>query len=182
MRRFFSLPALGLLAGCLGQPIVGPTTLDLYTSYDGARFAGNGQLLLVGSAFGAAGTPQVAATAAERIAEGAMSKTSFLLLPKGPEDELANNRVVVVIGGGNGAGLCTLPPPERGSDFTGGELKVVAAACSGTSRLSSTSGSIDGVTGPDDPKIARLFSQIGTELFPPRNPDREEPSGQDWSF
>lgn len=180
MRRLLPLLALPLLAGCLGAPVVGPTTLDRYTSFDGARFVGGGQLVLVGTAFGEA-TPQVAALAAEKVAEGSMAKTPFLLTPKTPEVAEANNRVVVVIGGGNGAGLCGATP-ATGGDFTGGELKVAAAACSGTTRLSSTSGWIDGVTGPDDPKLARLFSQLGSELFPFRNPDLEEQNHNSWDF
>jgi len=180
MRRLLPLLALPLLAGCLGGPVVGPTTLDRYTSFDGSRFVGNGQLVLVGTAFGAA-TPEVAALAAAKIAEGAMSRAEFRLKPKGPEDAEANNRVVVVIGGGNGAGLCGGTPPVGGR-FEGGDLRVAAAACSGSTRLSSTSGSVSGVTGPDDPRLARLFSQLGSELFPLRNPDLEEQNQRDWKL
>ncbi len=182
MRRLLPLLALPLLAGCLGVPVVGPTTLDHYTSHDGALFIGNGQLVLVGTAFGAAGTGQVAAVAAREVAHGAMSKADFTLSPQTPDTATAKNRVVVVIGGGNGAGFCAPGADLRGYDFSGGALTVAAAACNGERRLSWTSGSIDGVTGPDDPKLARLFSQIGSELFPLRNPDLEEQNGRDWDF
>ncbi len=181
MRRFLPLLALPLLAGCLGVPVVGPTTLDHYTSNDGSLFIGNGQLVLVGTAFGPAGTEQVAAVAAHSVAQGAMSRAEFLLTPKTPETATANNRVVVVIGGGNGAALCG-SVPTQGGDFKGGALRVAAAACNGDRRLSWTSGAVDGISGPDDPKLARLFSQIGSELFPLRNPDLEQQNQRDWTF
>lgn len=177
MRRLPPLLALPLLAAC-GGTVVGPTTLDRYTSYDGARFVGGGQLVLVGTAFGDA-TPQVAALAAEKVAEGSMARTEFRLTPKTAEQPEANYRVVIVIGGGNGAGLCG-GTPAAGGDFKGGDLTLAAAACSGSTRLSSTRASLDGVTGPDDPRLARLFSQIGSELFPLRNPDLEEQNDRDW--
>lgn len=178
MRSLLPLLALPLLAAC-GGPVVGPTTLDRYTSYDGARFVGAGQLVLVGTLFGDA-TPGIAALAAEKVAEGSMAKTQFRLTPKTAETPEANNRVVVVVGGGNGAGLCGATP-ERGSDFKGGDLTLAAAACSGTTRLSSTRATLDDVAGPDDPRLARLFSQLGSELFPLRNPDLEEQNQRDWN-
>ncbi len=167
------------LAGCAGAPVVGPTQLDRYTSQSGAGFVGNGQLVLIGSAGDAPRTQQLAAVAAEGVATGAMARAEFLLTPVAPGEAEARSRVVVVIGGGNGATLCSAPPQSGGS-FTGGELVVEAAACSGDQRLSSTAGSVSGVTGPDDPAVARFFRQIGSALFPLRNPDLEDNNHNDW--
>jgi len=173
------LLALGL-AGCEGVPVVGPTQLDSYTSSDGALFWGGGQLVLIGTAYDADGTYQVAAVAARNVAQGAMARTEFMLTPYEEGGYAASNRVVVVIGGGDGATLCS-DPPLQGGQFKGGSFRVAAAACNGDRRLSSTRGMIDGVTGPDDPKLARLFSQIGSELFPSRNPDFEDVDNE-WNF
>lgn len=168
------------LAGCAGAPVVGPTNLDRYTSFDGSRFVGNGQLVLIGSAGDEAETRRLAALAAEAVSQGAMSKAEFQLAPWEDGAPLANNRVVVVIGGGNGATLCSAPP-ENGGRFQGGSLSVAAAACSGEQRLSSTRGSISELQSLDDPALHRLFRQIGAELFPPRNPDLEDQQDNDWS-
>lgn len=183
MKTFALASALALgslaLAGCAGAPVVGPTNLDSYTSYDGARFVGAGQLVLIGSAGDQAVTERLATVAANNVSQGAMSKAEFLLTAKGENEAPANNRVVVVIGGGNGATLCSAPP-QNGGRFAGSELSVAAAACSGTDRLSSTRGTVSGVTGIDDPAVARLFRQIGAELFPLRNPDLEDQNDNDW--
>lgn len=181
MRRLAAplLVALGL-AGCEGMPVVGPTQLDSYTSSSGALFWGGGQLVLIGTAYDDDGTYQVAAVAARNVAQGAMARTDFILTPYEEGGYAANNRVVVVIGGGNGATLCS-DPPLQGGQFRGGSFHVAAAACNGDRRLSSTRGTVDGVTGPDDPKLARLFSQIGSELFPTRNPTLEDIDNE-WTF
>lgn len=168
------------LAGCAGAPVVGPTNLDSYTSQDGAMFIGGGQLVLIGSAGNEPATRQLASVAAEGVSTGAMSKADFILTPYEEGGYVAGNRVVVVIGGGNGATLCSAPP-RNGGTFTGGELSVAAAACNGDNRLSSTRGSVSGVQGPNDPAVARLFRQIGSELFPIRNPDLEDRGDNDWS-
>lgn len=168
------------LAGCAGAPVVGPTNLDRYTSFDGSRFVGNGQLVLIGSAGDAVATDRLATIAADNVSRGAMSKAEFLLTAKSENEPAANNRVVVVIGGGNGATLCSAPP-ENGGRFQGGSLSVAAAACSGSQRLSSTRGTVSEVQGVEDPAVERLFRQIGAELFPIRNPDLEDQNDNDWS-
>lgn len=167
------------LAACAGAPTVGPTQLDRYSSDDGALFYGSGQLVLIGEADSDEGTRQFAAVAAENVAQGAMSRSNFLLTPYEEGGYAATNRVVVVIGGANGATLCS-DPPRQGGSFHGGSLQVAAAACNGERRLSSTRGRIDDVTGPEDPKLAQLFNQIGGELFPSSNPDLEQPEGRLW--
>jgi hypothetical protein len=112
-----------------------------------------------------------------------MAGPQFTLYPRGAEDPQYSNRVVVVIGGGNGATLCAAPPQQGGELRAPGPLRVAAAACTGASRLSSTTGSVGEITGPDDPAVAHLFRQIGAELFPIRNPNYEDNDRDgDWTF
>lgn len=172
-----------LLAGCgLGAVTVGPTDLYRYTPGYAALFAGNGQLVLIGSAFGdAASTQGFAETAAEAVARGSMAGRPLTLTANTGELPPAKNRVVVVIGGANELTLCTTPPASGGSVKAGEPFRVAAASCNGEDRLASTTGRLTApVTGPDDPNIALLFRQVGAELFPIRNPDYE-PDHNDWS-
>jgi len=177
IRPLGGLAALVLLAGCAGAPVVRPATIDSYVPQYAASMS---QLELIGTAAGPGGTEQLAAVAAKGVAQGSMAGPEFTLLPRGPEDPQRSRRVVVVIGGGDGGTLCAAPP-QRGGEFKGGSLTVAAAACDGASRLTSTSGSVSGVGGVDDPAVAHLFRQIGAELFPMRNPNYEPDHDVDWN-
>lgn len=173
------LAASLLLAGCQGAPVVRPATYESYTPQYAAAMH---QLELIGTAAGPDGTARLAATAAEGIAQGSMAGPQFTLYPRKPEEPQYSNRVVVVIGGANGATLCAAPPQQGGELKAPGPLHVAAAACTGASRLSSTSGSLANVTGPDDPAVAHLFRQIGAELFPLRNPNYDDNDRDNWNF
>lgn len=177
-------PLLALLLGsCSLVPVtVGPTDLYRYTPGYAALFAGNGQLILIGSAFSdAAATQAFAETAATNVAQGSMAGRPFTLTANLGDQPQAKNRVVVVIGGGNELTLCATPPASGGTVKAGEPFRVAVASCNGEDRLASTTGRLDRpVTGPDDPNIAYLFQQIGAELFPIRNPDYE-PDHNDWS-
>jgi hypothetical protein len=177
---FGGLAAALLLAGCQGAPVVRPATYESYTPQYAAAMH---QLELIGTAAGPGGTEQLAAVAAKGIAQGSMAGPQFTLYPRKEEDPQYSNRVVVVIGGADGGSLCAAPP-QTGSELRApGPLRVAAAACTGGSRLSSTSGSVSEITGPDDPAVARLFRQIGAELFPMRNPNYDpEDHGFGWDF
>lgn len=184
VRSCLILSLIALLGACAGDVTVGPTDLDRYRPTDGSLFLGNGQLQLIGTAFGdQEGTETFAAVAAKGVAEGSMARSSFLLTPNTGDKPLANNRVIVVIGGGNGYTLCDSVPSVGGRVTAGQPFSVTAAACNGTRRLSSTSGRVDRpISGPDDPAILQLFRLMGSELFPPRNPNYENNRFNMWMF
>lgn len=53
-----------------------------------------------------------------------------------------------------------------------GTISMVAALCrGGGAALTYLVASIDGVTGPDDPRFQRFLRQSTVQLFPPRNPN-----------
>lgn len=173
---------LGLAAGC-GDVRVGPTNLDRYQPTDTGLFAGAGQLVLIGGED--ANREALAEVAARNVSRGAMGRSGLVLTPNTGDERISNNRVVVVIGGGNPYALCDAPPAEGGRVEPGQPFSVTAAACSGARRLSSTSGRVGSpVTGPEDPKVAALFRAIGAELFPPSTPERDDLNdgpGGDWN-
>ncbi|HKY96090.1 MAG TPA: hypothetical protein VJL84_12330 [Kiloniellales bacterium] len=181
LARFGGLGAALLLAGCQGAPVVRQAQIDSYVPQYAAAMS---QLEFVGTAGTPEDTQRLAEVAAKGISQGSMAGPQFTLRPRKPEEPELGTRVVVVVGGAAGATLCAAPP-RQGGDFKGGTLHVAAAACSGGSRLTSTSGSVSGVEGPDDPAVAHLFRQIGAELFPMRNPnyeDNDHDRGADWNF
>lgn len=178
--------ALGAtLAACMpGGVVVGPTDLNRYTPEYAGLFAANGQLVLIGTAFGSeSGTQAFADTAAKALPQGSMAGTPFTLTANTGNLPQSKNRVVVVIGGANAYDLCENPPPSGGQVVAGQPFSVNAASCNGSDRLASTSGRIsDPVKGPDDPAVTALFQQLGAELFPMRNPDYDDPARGDWGF
>lgn len=167
-----SAGALLVLAGCGGLssiPVVTSTDQERYTPYANAGFIGNGQLDLIGTTSNPSDRQALAQTAAKGVSDGALGG-KFLLTPKDEAQIPARNRVVVAIGGANSWELCS-NPPARGGTFTGTYLSVSAASCNGTTRIASTNATVQGLSGVDDPAIARLFQQIGAALFPGSNID-----------
>ncbi len=167
-----SVASLLALAGCSGltdAPILSSTDTQRYTPYSNAAFVGNGQLELVGSAQDPATRAALAQVAVLGISDGAFGG-KFRLKPSDEVQSPARNRVVVAIGGGNSWELCT-NPPVRGGAFFGQFLRVSAAACNGTTRLSSTNAQISGLKGVNDLALQRFFAQVGAALFPGRNID-----------
>ena len=86
-------------------------------------------------------------------------------------DEREAFRVVVLFNpaiNANPARLCETParPQEPAPD----RVAVLAAFCSTDTRVTSATGSVTGVTSPDDPAFKRLMRQLALELFPPRSP------------
>ncbi len=170
VRSIIGVGALALLAGCTsGSGIISSTDTQRYIPQSNALFVGNGQLDLIGDSVNPEERIQLASVAADGIASGAFG-AKFKLTPTDLAERPAKNRVVVAIGGANSWRLCDTPP-ARGGTFNGRSLRISAAACNGTTRLSSTNGSIDRLNGPDDPKLRRFFAQVGAALFPGRNID-----------
>ncbi len=169
------------LAGCVsGAPVIGPTDTQRYIPSSNAAFVGNGQLVLIGQAT----TPEMrlllAEVAAAGIADGAFGG-KFLLVPRELAERPSRNRVVVAVGGANSWELCS-NPPDRGGNFSGRGIRVSAAACQGETRISSTNGTIDGLSGADDPALEAFFAQVGAALFPGRNIDYIDRDGDFDSF
>lgn len=169
-RVVLGIAALGLLGACTsGSTIISSTDTQRYIPQSNAGFVGNGQLVLIGDSTNPAERTQLAQVAATGIADGAFG-TKFQLTPSELAESPSKNRVVVAIGGANSWRLCDAPP-ERGGAFNGLGLTVSAAACNGTTRLSSTNASISRLNGADDPALENFFAQIGAALFPGRNID-----------
>lgn len=160
---------LGLLAACKGAAVITSTDTQRYIPQSNALFVGNGQLVLIGDAATPEERAALAQVAAEGIADGAFG-TKFRLTPSDQAERPSKNRVVVTVGSANSRALCDAPP-SRGSSFAGTGITVSAAACNGDTRLSSTNGSITGLSGVDDPALKNFFAQIGSALFPGRNLD-----------
>ena len=59
-----------------------------------------------------------------------------------------------------------------------GPIAVTAVFCVGDRLLTDATGSIDGATGPDDPRFQRLIGDMLVALTPPRDPNRR---GDDWN-
>ncbi len=170
MRVFLCVAGLGMLGACTsGSGIISSTDTQRYIPQSNALFVGNGQLVLIGDTTKPEEHIELAQVAADGIARGAFGG-KFKLTPSALAERPSKNRVVVAIGGGNSWRLCD-QPPERGGTFNGLSLTISAAACNGTTRLSSTNGSISRLNGPNDPALSRFFGQVGAALFPGRNID-----------
>ncbi len=170
MKALLGLAALALLGACTsGTGIISSTDTQRYIPQSNALFVGNGQLVLIGDSTDAGETIELAQVAADGIARGAFGG-KFELTPSELAERPSKNRVVVAIGGANSWQLCEAPP-ERGGTFNGLSLTISAAACNGTTRLSSTNGSISRLNGADDPALRQFFGQVGAALFPGRNID-----------
>jgi hypothetical protein len=63
-----------------------------------------------------------------------------------------------------------------------GEVRVTGALCNGDTRLTSATGFVTGVEGPDDPGVSRLLSQLGLSLFPPAYGVRQADASNDNSY
>ncbi|GAB5470999.1 MAG: hypothetical protein Kilf2KO_40290 [Rhodospirillales bacterium] len=178
-----ALGSLAFLTACAslipGAAVIGPNDLQRYTAQSNALFVGNGQLVLIGTTTNPADRTALSQVAATNVAQGAFG-TKFQLTPRDQAERPSRNRVVMAIGGADTRRLCT-EPPDRGGNFSGGSIRVGAAACNGDTRLSSVSGQIDGLSGVDDPKLANFFGQIGAALFPGRNLDYQQ-RDRDWGF
>ena len=62
-----------------------------------------------------------------------------------------------------------------------GEVRVMGALCNGDTRLTSATGFVTGVEGPDGPAVGRLLRQLGLSLFPPAHGVRQADAGNDSS-
>lgn len=70
--------------------------------------------------------------------------------------------------GTNGGALCD-GTPLAGGGPANGEVRLIAAFCRSDRHATYLSGSVDGVTGPDDPRFVGFIRQVTAQLFPPRD-------------
>ncbi len=63
--------------------------------------------------------------------------------------------------------------PGRATQARGDRIRVLAAFCSADRAVTYTRGSVAGATGPTDARFRALIRQLGLELFPPRDPNRD---------
>lgn len=70
--------------------------------------------------------------------------------------------------GTNGGALCDGTPLAGGGPASG-EVRLIAAFCRSDRPATYLSGSVDGVTGPDDPRFIGFIRQVTSQLFPPRD-------------
>lgn len=73
----------------------------------------------------------------------------------------------------NGNNLCGDHDYQGGGKEPNGTARLIAAFCRSDRALSYLVGSVDGVTGPDDPKFVAFVRQATMRLFTPRD-DRQE--------
>jgi len=183
LRASFVVALTAGLAACAAPfsdlTIVGPTEQFRYTRSTNALFVGNGQLDLAGRSDNQALFQSLAEVAAENLPKGAVGAQFTLGLPEAGKP-VANNRVLVVIGGAFDQEACKQRP--EGGRFNGSELRVTAISCNGDTVIASTRGRISEISGPNDPQVARLFRQIGYELFPGRNIDTEREDRGDYDI
>ncbi len=81
----------------------------------------------------------------------------------------------------NAERLCTSSDRPQASPAPG-EVRVMGALCNGDTRLTSATGFVTGVEGPDDPAVGRLLSQLGLSLFPPAYGVRQADASNDSSY
>lgn len=76
----------------------------------------------------------------------------------------------------NGNALCSDTSIQGGGAEPGGKARLIAAFCNSGDASTYVVGSVDGVSGPDDPRFVSFLRQVTLKLFPPRDgqfdPDR----------
>jgi hypothetical protein len=98
-----------------------------------------------------------------------------------PADRSPAFRTVVLFNPARNANperLCTSPDRLQ-APRPAGEVGVMGALCNGDTRLTSATGYVTGVEGPEDPAVGRLLRQLGLSLFPPAYGARQADAGND---
>jgi hypothetical protein len=86
-----------------------------------------------------------------------------------PADQTPAFRTVVLFNPARNANpkrLCTSNERPEAPPAPG-EVGVMGAVCNSDTRLTSATGHVTGVEGPQDPAVDRLLRQLGLSLFPP---------------
>ncbi len=177
--------ALGLpLAACAGQPVISNSHMVEYykpqmLGYPASR--GGMYTEVTGNPF------QGDKAALDRKVTTAFENSHFgpqlTFFTETPADTPAFKTVVLFnpARNANAERLCTSSDrPQRPPAL--GEVRVMGALCNGDTRLTSATGFVTGVQGPDDPGVRRLLSQLGLSLFPPAYGVRQADASNDSSY
>jgi hypothetical protein len=71
----------------------------------------------------------------------------------------------------NGTQFCGVAPEVAPSSAPSGEVRVIGAFCRGDQPMTYAAAKSGGITDMNDPAFRRLVRQVGTLLFPLRNPE-----------
>lgn len=95
-----------------------------------------------------------------------------------PDGFLSPYRVILLFDNKRGYTTVKLcgQDPDAFEPAWDGKLRVHAALCANQKPLTSVFGDIPGADGPNDPLFRKLIGQITLGLFPPFDPDRQDPS------
>lgn len=163
-----------LVAGCAGAVIVQPTAVSDYrpSMLNYAASQGAMKTEVIGNPFDGPKEDL------DRAVTGVLTQSHF-----GPEltfatsvspDNRSPYRTVLVFSptlDHTSGTICGAP--GRATQARGDRIRVMAAFCSADRAVTHTRGSVAGATGPTDGRFRALIRQLGLELFPPRDSNRE---------
>lgn len=166
-------------AWSMGQVVVSPTSFyPGYTPTILSYAAGHGGILVQ-----VAGNPfDVPKEDLDRAIARVMAVSHFgpqvPFVTTRPEGFVSPYRVILLFD--NQRGYTTVKlcggDPDAFEPAWDGKLRVHAALCANEKPLTSVFGDIPGADGPNDPLFQKLIGQITHGLFPPFDPDRQDPS------
>jgi hypothetical protein len=162
------------LASCDGLPII---NASYNGSYSGREWAGHDLPVVVrGSPF-AVPPAELNQAITDALADTTFGETRFVGAPNG---STAVYRVIFVFAPPPGLAdfaLCTLPEPPNVAprEVAGSRVEVLAALCRGDTAISSADGRVQVGSGPASSEFRRSVAQVGTTLFPARNPEKSVP-------
>ena len=170
------------LAACAGQPVISNShVVEYYRPQELGYAASKGGMYteVTGNPF------QTEKAALDRQVTEAFEDAHFgpelAFFTEKPTDRTPAYRTVVLFNpapNANAARLCGSPDRPQ-APRAAGEIGVMAALCSSDSRLTSATGYVTGVKGPDDPAVGGLLRQLGLSLFPPARGVRGADAGGD---
>lgn len=93
-----------------------------------------------------------------------------------PEGRRPDSRIVLGFGTSTNVNIRALCETPSGADtrFEGRPVVVAAAFCNTDRALSRVLASAPDISGPSDPRLASLMSQVVGQLLPPENPERRD--------
>jgi hypothetical protein len=165
-----SIALLAVLSGCGGATVYTTYYDSLYSPDEVTLAAANNPALAVIRANPFAADRDNAAVLAAMQGVNFGPRLRFTQTPRA--DDRYGYKVILDFGAPSpGAIACRLGPSPAVPRPTD-QLDVYAAFCVGDRLLSEASGSVGGVSGPDDPRLRRLIADLLVALTPPYDPKR----------
>jgi hypothetical protein len=158
------------LAACAGQPVISNShVVEYYKPQELGYSAARGGMYteVTGNPF--QGEKAVLDRQVTEAFEDAHFGPRLAFFTEKPTDRTPAYRTVVLFNpalNANAERLCSSPDRPQ-APRAAGEVRVMAALCSSESRLTSASGYVTGVKGPEDPAVGGLLRYLGLSLFPP---------------